>query len=65
MKKNEILPFAAMCMELDGIMLSEKSQRKQVMSIEEGTCWDEHWGLCVSDESRASTSEAKTTLYVS
>ena len=27
-KKNEILPFAAMWMELDGIMLSEISQRK-------------------------------------
>ena len=27
-KKNEILPFAAMWMELEGIMLSEISQRK-------------------------------------
>ena len=27
-KKNEILPFATMWMELDGIMLSEISQRK-------------------------------------
>ena len=28
MKKNEILPFATMWMELEGIMLSEISQRK-------------------------------------
>ena len=27
-KKNEILPFATMSMELEGIMLSEISQRK-------------------------------------
>ena len=27
-KKNEILPFATMWMELEGIMLSEISQRK-------------------------------------
>ena len=27
-KKNEILPFAIMWMELEGIMLSEISQRK-------------------------------------
>ena len=27
-KKNEILPFATMWMELEGIMLSEMSQRK-------------------------------------
>ena len=27
-KKNEILPFATMWMELEGIMLSEVSQRK-------------------------------------
>ena len=27
-KKNEILPFATMCMELEGIRLSEISQRK-------------------------------------
>ena len=27
-KKNEILPFAAMWMEIDCIMLSERSQRK-------------------------------------
>ena len=29
-KKNEILPFAITWMELEGIMLSEISQRKQV-----------------------------------
>ena len=28
MGKNEILPFAATCMELEGIMLNEISQRK-------------------------------------
>ena len=28
MRKNEILPFATMWMELEGIMLSEISQRK-------------------------------------
>ena len=25
-KKNEILPFATICMELEGVMLSERSQ---------------------------------------
>ena len=38
-------------------------KRKWVMGIEEGTCWDEHWGLYVSDESQESTPEAKSTLY--
>ena len=33
-----------------------------VMGIEEGTCWDEHWVLHVSDESWESTPEAKSTL---
>ena len=28
-QKNEILPFAAMCMELEGIMLSEISQSEK------------------------------------
>ena len=31
--------------------------------IEEGTCWDEFCVLYISDESRESTPEAKTTLY--
>ena len=35
------------------------------MGNEEDTCWGEHWVLYVSDESRESTPEAKTTLYVS
>ena len=35
-----------------------------VMGFEEGTCWDEHWVLYVSDESQESTPEAKITLYV-
>ena len=29
-KKNEILPFATMWMDLEGIMLSEISQRKTI-----------------------------------
>ena len=36
---------------------------KWVMGMEEGTCWDEHWGLYLSDESRESTSKTKSTLY--
>ena len=41
---------------------------KWVMGTEEGTCWDEHWVLYVSDESWESAPEAKGawyTLYVS
>ena len=34
-----------------------------VMDIEEGTCWDEHWVLYVSDESRESTPKTKSTFY--
>ena len=34
----------------------------RVMGIEEGTCWDEHWVLYVSDESWESTPKAKSTL---
>ena len=37
---------------------------KWVISIEEGTCWDEHWVLYVSDKSRESTPKTKSTLYV-
>ena len=33
------------------------------MGIEEGTCWDEHWVLYVSDESWESTPKTKSTLY--
>ena len=33
------------------------------MGIEEGTCWDEHWVLYVSDESQESTPKTKSTLY--
>ena len=36
---------------------------KWVMGIEEGTYWDEHWVLYVSDESWESTPIAKSTLY--
>ena len=31
---------------------------------EEGTCWDEHWVLYTSDESRESTPEAKTAFML-
>ena len=34
---------------------------KWMLGIEENTCWDEHLVLFVSDESRESTPEAKTT----
>ena len=34
------------------------------MGIKEGTCWDEHWVLYVSDESLDSPPKAKTKLYV-
>ena len=37
---------------------------KWMMDIKEGTCWEEHWVLYVSDESLGSTPEAKTTLHV-
>ena len=33
------------------------------MGIKEGTC-DEHWVLCVSDESLNSTPETNIALYV-
>ena len=36
---------------------------KWVMGIEEGTCWDEHWVLYVSEESRESTPKTKSTVY--
>ena len=32
-EKNEILPFAATWMDLDNIILSEVSQRKQIYDI--------------------------------
>ena len=34
------------------------------MDIKEGTCYDEHWVLYVSDESLNSTSETNIALYV-
>ena len=37
---------------------------KRVTGTEEGTCWDEHWVLYVSDESLGSTPEAMITLYI-
>ena len=36
---------------------------KWVMGIKEGTSWDEHWVLYVSDESLNSTPEIIITLY--
>ena len=36
---------------------------KWVMGIEEGTCWDEHWVLYISDEPWESTPKTKSTLY--
>ena len=33
------------------------------MGTEEGTFWDEHWVLYVSDESRESTPKTKSPLY--
>ena len=36
---------------------------KWVIGIEEGTCWDEHWMLYVSDEPWESTPKTKNTLY--
>ena len=35
-----------------------------VMGIKEGTCYDEHWVLYVSDESLSSTPETNIALYV-
>ena len=37
---------------------------KWAMGIKEGTCWDEHWVLHVSDESLNSTPEIIIALYV-
>ena len=34
-----------------------------VMGTEEGTSWDEHWVLYVSDEPWESTPKTKSTLY--
>ena len=36
---------------------------KRVMGIEEGTSWDAHWVLNVSDEPRESTPKTNSTLY--
>ena len=37
---------------------------RRVMGIEEGTCWDEHWVLHVSDEPLNSTPDTMITVYV-
>lgn len=36
-----------------------------VRGIKEGTYWDEHWVLCVSDEPLISAPETNIALYVS
>ena len=36
---------------------------KWMMGTEEGTCWDEHWVLYVSNKSWESTLKTKSTLY--
>ena len=36
---------------------------KWVMGMEDGSFWDEHWVLHVSDESWESTPETKSTMY--
>ena len=41
-----------------------KGWAKWVMSIKEGTRYDEHWVLYVSDESLNPTPETNITLYV-
>ena len=48
-------------LRVDGVGVRERG--KWVMGIEEGTCWDEHWVLYVSDESWESTPKVKITLY--
>ena len=35
---------------------------KWVMGIKEGTCWDEHWVVYVSNESLNFTPETNTTI---
>ena len=42
-----------------------KNNNKKEMGIKEGTCWDEHWVLHVSDESLNSTPETNIALDVS
>ena len=37
---------------------------QKLMSIKEGTCYDEYWVLYVSDESLYFPPETNTTLYV-
>ena len=38
-------------------------REKWVMGIEEGTCWDEHWVLYVSDEPWESAPQTKSIPY--
>ena len=37
---------------------------KWEIGVKEGTCWDEHWVLYVSDRSLGSAPETKTTIHV-
>ena len=34
------------------------------VGIKEGTCWNEHWVLCATEESLNSTPETNNTFYV-
>ena len=43
--------------------VGSRERGKWMMGIEEGTFWDEHWVLYVSDESWESTPKPKSTLY--
>ena len=40
------------------------TEDRWLMGTKEGTCWDEHCVLYLSDESPGSTPETNTTWYV-
>ena len=46
-----------------GLGVGGQGAGKWVMVTEEGTCWDEHWVLYVSDGSWESTPKTKSTPY--
>ena len=50
-------------LRVDGGVLGGGRWAKWVMGIKEGTCWDKHWLLYVSDESLNSIPEIIITLY--
>ena len=47
------------------MLMEEVGERwvRWMIGIKEGTCWDEHWVWYVSNESRESAPEVKSTLY--